>query len=479
MNKLALVLGVILSMMMARAQNEPDQSTELEAQVKNLTAMGEGFAAGAAMARSSDSAALKQIARDYQEFSENFGSVQSYLQNNQYDDATVTLKRWLARTRNEGVKKALTELLAAIEKEEQIRAKKLAKQVDELFAQAAAELQKAKSPDEVEQIQRSLQDFRNQMRLNSRETRKLSSRLDKANNVLSYWQQVLNSEQRQEWSSALGTLRNLRNSDRETSGLISREMVVGRFQLILENALKDPAAGGKNEELDAVVERALAGLLDGVKTPKDAAAAVRRMELLQSVSSYGPRGERLSVWRNQLATLAQLQELYESGSYGLLLARGGDMATSFPTRGYDRGNLRDERLGNLVTMLQVNALAAVTGWKDLGAARPGESFADFLKATAEKALAAKDWPRLFEVLAYYSAHSGERYGRGGSAQDGVRALIAGQQLEKVGQFRDAARHYTACIAEVGPFVPIEAAAEALTRLRTEHPEAFRPEVEIK
>lgn len=480
MKKAACIFGLVISMAGAGAQDDEGQSALLEAKVKNLSAMGEGFAAGAALANNSDGAAMQAIASDYREFSNNFSSVQSYLQNNQYDDATATLKRWLARTKNEGVKKALTDLLTAVQKEEKSRAAKLAKQTDEMLKQAAVDLAKAKTPDDVEEVQQALQEFRsNQLRSNSREIRKLMSRLDLANNAISYWQQVLRAEQRGDWNSALGALRSLRNDGRETSELISREVVMKRFEVDLAKALVEvPTSGGRNLEFNAVAEKALAGVIDGVKTPADAAAALQRLEVVQNFT-YGVAGSKINLWRSQLANLARLQDLYENGSYSLLLGRGTDSMMSMPMMGYERNNVRDLRLGDLATTLQIKALAAVTGWKDLGEMKSGQSFADFLKATADQAFAAKDWSRLFEVLGYYSAVSNERYTRGGSAQDGVRALIAGQQLEKVGQFRDAARHYTACIAEVGPFAPIEAAAEALNRVRADHPEAFRPEVEIK
>ena len=59
-------------------------------------------------------------------------------------------------------------------------------------------------------------------------------------------------------------------------------------------------------------------------------------------------------------------------------------------------------------------------------------------------------------------------------QEGVRAYVAGLQLEQAGQFGDAAASYSLCIAQLGPFVPRAEATEALQRLTKDHPEAIKP-----
>jgi hypothetical protein len=101
----------------------------------------------------------------------------------------------------------------------------------------------------------------------------------------------------------------------------------------------------------------------------------------------------------------------------------------------------------------------------LGKPKNGECLCDFLRAKAEESYTSKDWTGLYQRLQALSAMGG------GSFQQGVRAYIAGSQLEKAGLYREALRQYAACIEQTGPFVPNEEATAAVSLLLKEHPEA--------
>jgi hypothetical protein len=220
-----------------------------------------------------------------------------------------------------------------------------------------------------------------------------------------------------------------------------------------------------------MLQKAIDDVMAGVKEPGDAKHALEQLNIIQNVAS-GDLSSSVDALRNGLNNVARMQELLDRGSYAQIIS------PSWPAMGY-RDTPYDQRVENLASGIQAKAISALIGDENLGAPKAGQSTAAFLKAAAEKAFADKNWSRLFTLLMYYSSISGERYNRTGFMQEGTRAFLAGQQLEKAEQYRDAVAQYTLCIAEVGPFVPRDDAAEAIKRLRAAHPEAFRPEIELK
>src|SRR5690606_28580945 len=143
--------------------------------------------------------------------SNHFNSLQSYVQNGNYDQAIQTLKRWLARTKNEQIQKSLTGLLQALEKEQAARLAKLSDQVDQVLARAARDVATSKTSEEATRIQNHLAEFR-AFNLNSgdRSSSRLSNRVNLAIQFINLWQPMLVAEEMGDIRSALQNLDNLR-----------------------------------------------------------------------------------------------------------------------------------------------------------------------------------------------------------------------------------------------------------------------------
>jgi len=91
--------------------------------------------------------------------------------------------------------------------------------------------------------------------------------------------------------------------------------------------------------------------------------------------------------------------------------------------------------------LRIEAVAKANDLPDLGAPSEGEGFASFIRRKAVAAFEKKDWETLFTLLSVYSQVSGGGCARTNDMKQGVAAFLAGQQLEKAGQFSNASRNW--------------------------------------
>jgi hypothetical protein len=429
---------------------------DLDSKLQSLQKVGEEFAAASAMGTASDS--LLAIAGEYREFSNNFSSLQSYVQSGNYDQSVRTLKRWLARTKNKQIQVSLSELLKALEEEQAAKNARKTAELDKLLKEAAAQIAAATTPEQTVDIQNQLEEFRDyELNNGDRANRILSERVNRATNFIKSWREVLSSEAMGEYGSALQALKNLR---RNTSSyqLLGADAVAGKYQSLLSAMMKSDASG-KNA---SPVARVIAETMAKVKTPDDAAAALAVLSDLASVTS-GIESRMANALQNSLNALVRLNEKFTSGAYARVIT---DTSSSSHLTTYT------PQIEALADDLRLKAVAAANELPDLGLPRKGEGFSSFIRRLAVEAYEKKDWSRLYTLLSVYSSVSGGGCARTGHMQEGVKSYIAAQQLEKAGQFRYAVVHYSNCVAELGKLVPREEAAAALAKLRKDHPEAF-------
>lgn len=433
------------------------QAQDLDGKMQGLQKVGEEFAAASAMGSGSDS--LRVIAEEYREFSSNFSSLQSYVQNGNYEQGIQTLKQWLARTKNEQIKKSLTGILQALEKEQEARRAALAAQADQILAEAARAVAAAKTPDEAARVQIRLEEFRD-FDLNQRgdrSSRVLSNRANRAIQFVNNWQQVLAAEEMGDFRSALQSLDFLRRNPTSYQ-LLDSKALAAKYEFLLERALQ----AAMTNEPPSPFGRVISQTMEKVKSPADAAAAAATLETLTRVAS-GSDNQLANQVQNQLDRLADMNDNFVSGAYARVI--------NVPNDNFSR-NAYSPRIEALADQLRIRAVAAANDLPDLGTSKEGEGFSSFIRRLAVEAFEKKDWPRLYTLLSVYSSVSGGGCARTSHMKDGVEAFLAAQQLEQAGQFRDAVRHYSDCLSEIGNLVPREEAAAALVKLRGAHPEAF-------
>jgi hypothetical protein len=427
---------------------------DLDSKLQSLQKVGEEFAAASAMGSASES--LRAIAGEYRDFSSNFSSLQSCVQDGNYDQSIRVLQRWLARTKNAQVKTALTDILAALKKEQEARAAQTAARVDELLKTAATQLVAAKAPEQAAKVQTQIEEFRDyELNTGDRASRVLSERLNRAVNFINNWQQVLASEQAGDFSSALQSLNNLR---RNSSSFLDSAALSAKYQTLLE-ALMSPS--GKDS---TPISRIIAQTMAKVKSPADAASATAVMSDISSFTS-GSENRLANTLQNSLGELVRLNNDFESGAYARVINQSGGNSYFSPY---------SAQIERLKESLRIKSVAAANDLPELGLPKEGEGFPSFIRRMAVEAFEKNDWQRVYTLLAVYSSVTGGGCARTADMRESVAAFLAGQQLEQAGQFGDAVAHYSSCIAHLGKLVPRAEAAAALTRLRKDHPDAFSP-----
>ena len=431
---------------------------DLDAKLQNLQKVGEEFAAASAMGSASEP--LRAIAGEYRDFSSNFSSLQSYMQDGNYEQSIRIIQRWLARTKNEQVKAALTDLLAAMKKEKEARDAKTSARVDEILKSASRQLASAQSPEQSANVQIQLEEFRDfELNTGDRSSRILNDRISRAINFLSNWQQVLVSEEAGDLSSALQALSNLRRNS-SSNPLLDSEAVSEKYQTLLAALMKQ----NEPRKDPTPIARIIAQTMEKVKSPADAEAAAMLMASLSSFTS-GDENRLANSLQSNLSDLVRLNNDFESGAYARVISGSGGSSYFTPYT---------QQIEKLKESLRRKAVEAANDLPGLGSPKEGEGFSSFIRRMAVEAFEKKDWERLYTLLSVYSSVTGGGCARTADMKEGVAAFLAAQQLEQAGQFGDAVASYSVAVAQLGKLVPRAESAAALARLRKDHPEAFNP-----
>lgn len=460
MKQFPIVLATLLAIP-CLAHSECDKQDTLSEPISQLEKMGQDFAQAAQLSRSfgsAKSADLRALADEYRDFSNNFSSLNSYVQNGNYDEAISTIRRWMGRTRNAQVKQSLASLLEALQVQRKKQVEKISAAVDERMAKLPALLAKASTPDEVEAIRLDLEDFRNEtLNRGGRDLQRQSAKVSRALNFLENWRQFLAAQNDGDIDQALNYLANIRQNG-GTGGLIPQKELSDRYVTLVEQQLSQ----AETKEPDSPMLKALAPIMGQVKTGKDAEAACLKMTRLSRIASRGAALDYpiVNALNNQLHYIARLQRMLDQKAFQQVVE------ATYPWDSLGQpGTPYNRNLESIIADQKLEAITARYQLTNLGKPKNGECLCDFLRTKAGEAYASKDWAGLFQRLQALSAVGG------GNFQQGVRAYIAGSQLEKAGLYREALRQYAACIEQTGPFVPEGEATAAAGKILKEHPEA--------
>lgn len=432
----------------AVALASPAWAQDMNEQLVGLRRAGDEFAEAAAL--NSKSPALQSMAAEYREFSNNYSSLEFYVSNGNYEEAIRTLRRWEARTKNDQIKETLKQLLANLEKEQEKRTAKLTAELDALLKLATEKLATSKSPKDLQEIQQQLQDFRDyDLGSGGRSTRGLQERVSRAANFLENWQQILAAEKSGDLGEAVQNLRNLRQNF-YAAGFADDKVLNAKMESLLNLIFTQE---DKTSPLSPV-SKAIIMTLEKIKNPEDAVKAQVMLRRLSSITSSSEESQLCNQAQNSVGQYLRMAQDYQSGAFARVISASNDYDFNY-----------NKNIEALKAALRANAAAAANDVKDLGTPKEGESFAAFVRRKAGEAYQAKDWPDLFALLSVYSSATGGGCSRTQGMQDGVRAYLAGQQLEQAGQYKDAAASYSLCIAQVGPLVPRAEATEALNKMK--------------
>jgi hypothetical protein len=466
MRKLPLLL-VSLFATVGITHGETD-SDPISATISQLQKIGQDFAQASQLSGSlgvgNSSKELKELADEYRDYSNSFASLNSYVQNGNYEEAVATIRRWMRRTHNKQVQQSLGNLLEALQAQRKKKVEEITKAIDEAMTKASAALRKATTADQAETIRIDLEDLRNDL-LGSggRDLQRLSNRIQRAVNLVDNWKQMLGAENEGNFAEALTYLNQIRQLRRNynfmTEGLVSQEEISYRSLALIEKQLKEIS----DPKPDSPVMKAASEIMGSVKSGKDAQEATIKMARLQSIAGGGDSRDfqTINTLSQRLSYIARLQSLLEQKAYQQALDSGYPWGDPVPPEKSD-----EVRLNLIVAEQKLMALAAIYPNASLGNPKNGESLPVFLKAKAQESFEAKDWPVLYQRLQALASTGG------GNLQQGVRAYISGSQLEKAGLYREAIRQYAVCIEQTENFVPREEATAAASRILKEHPDAY-------
>lgn len=461
MRKLPLILASLLATT-AIAHCETEPSDPISTPISELQKIGQDFAQAAqlsgSLAGADRSKALQELANEYRDYSNSFSSLNSYVQNGNYEEAIATIRRWMPKTHNKQVKQSLTTLLEALQAQRKKKVEEITKAVDEAMGKASAALRKATTPDQVETIRIDLEDLRNDL-LGSggRDLQRLSNRIQRAVNFLENWRQMLGSENDGDLTQALSYLNQIRRNY-NAEGLLTQKEISDKYSALLSRSLMlAPASKDESPLLKAAGE-----IVGNVKSGMDAHDAAIRMNRLVRIAGADGSGDYPSVnaLMQRLSYIARLQSLLDQKAFQQMIE------STYPWGDTEQlGKVEDSRLKSIIADQKFMAIEALYPNANFGKPKDGESLSAFLKAKAKESYDSRDWPVLYQRLNALKAL------REGDFQQGVCYYISGDQLEKAGLYREAIRLYAACIEQTGPFVPKEEAAAAVAKILKEHPGA--------
>lgn len=440
MIRLAVVLVVLALVPPAVAQNVNEQLSDLKK-------AGDEFAAAASIG--AGNASLQGVAAEYREFSSNYSSLESYIINGNQEEAIRTLRRWISRTKNEQLKKTLQTLLASLEKDQEIRLAQINAELSALIKTTNEALASTSSVEDVVALREKLEAFRDtQLNQGMRQLRSQQDRVNRAINLLESWQRILVAENNGDPAEALRYLRDIRNNS-FTAGLLNEKTIAAKTDALLAQVLSQVEKGGETP-----IRKAVLSAVEKIKSPADAQRTLIILRKLQQAAGYED-SQLCSQAQNSVNQYLRMSRDFDAGAYARVI---GHVSSDYD---FEFG----DRIEALKNDLRARSVALANDLVDLGVPKAGESFGAFIRHRAEAAFKAKSWTDLFALLSVYTTVTGGGCSRTQGMQEGVRAYIAGQQLEKAGQFKDAAVSYSLCIAQVGPLVPREEATAAIERLK--------------
>jgi len=271
--------------------------------------------------------------------------------------------------------------------------------------------------------------------------------------ALSNWTNYLDFRDAGNVKRANEVLRNLTNNDSQYPVLTASQ--------INKSFLTDTSSAPN-------ARTAFAQVFAGLKTPEDLPGAIER---LQNIAAL-PDNMELNMLRNEQKRLDNLLQAWEA------VKRGDDAAASKILERMQQGggmeeaqayydSLKSQILGRVI---QNKAPA----WTKL-TLNPGEEPAAFFGRVLDELNAKGDYPTMIEVMKY-ADQINRPPGNGGYTKDRMvlDQFLAGQRFENVGDVQAAVTNYRLVVGSpMSKYIPTGRAEESLKKLYEKNPEAFK------
>jgi hypothetical protein len=291
----------------------------------------------------------------------------------------------------------------------------------------------------------------------------LRSNLERTQQALSYWLNVLSAEEGDNLQGAMEQLSQLENGSYRDTLLIPGKMVTEKRKALLARMLKqgpgtnDPAIEVMNAEISKAA------------SVEDLVALQSRIQQLNNMG-YSSR----SGAYQELQSLSQDLQIL-SNMKGALDARQFAQVVSMQLSHGGYGNNRWRKITDgFAQSMRLQALIAQHQLGDVPLdAKQGKLDEQLLQA-ADVHAQKGEWERVLRILEAYRAMFAA-YGSSGWLQSELMAcqsFLQAQNYERAEQYPQAVASYLQVIAQIGKRVPTQAAKERLLDLKKTHPEAF-------
>ena len=210
--------------------------------------------------------------------------------------------------------------------------------------------------------------------------------------------------------------------------------------------------------------------LRAVKNLDDLPPVIAQLSSRATEMSYmvsGSVSDELLAVLNDLKMIEKGHLAFKSGAYSQSL-----QVVSHRTGWGGRvSSLEANRLRGLLLAEVLPHCREVPGNEEM---KPGENPSQFLLRLADEATAKGDWDMVQRTLGTYHLVAFEVKAPAWLQGEitACAAFLAGQNLEKAGQFSSAVRSYQSVLKQAGKRVPTKEAGDRLAAIQKDHPEAF-------
>lgn len=283
------------------------------------------------------------------------------------------------------------------------------------------------------------------------------SRIDNAVNFLGQWQNVLASVEANDLEDARTQLRNLASNGYSYRTLSRADILAYAAKLKVEG----PSATD-NILKDATLDN-LADYRERLAFLNESASGRRSSEFYNAIGEL-----------DRLVTATAALKAGSAGD-GRAALKGGSSSCGAPNAGTLQGSLN-----RLKSEWFARALPALTGLKDLPAAKDGETTLALVRRLADDAIAAGDWPRAHRLVLVEkdmqpdtAACAVREQTTGANPGTAIGSWLKGQLLEKAAQPVAAAALYREALKAGSPPKLEEQLIARLRQLATEFPDSAK------
>ena len=323
----------------------------------------------------------------------------------------------------------------------------------------------ARTSNEVREATESLNTIMGDLVKANPEIRNLmQQRIQSFRQTAQRWSQVLALDEQGSISAALQKIQEM---DRDTYNmdftLLPADVVKAKRLALIQKL-----ASGEGDSDDPVVKQ-VDLIVAAIKTPADLAGARQKIDRLARALQFSGGTTQMSL--SQLSSNLSALDAMRTGD-SMQNAMFGNSMFSNPWQ---------EKLAPIREQILTTSLVARYDLPGLATAK-GDTLAAKLDTLADAAVTQGEWVKVLECLkALVTVRGGNpflqlqlAYGNAMGLVDpevaGITAFLAGQGLEKAGQYATAADSYRLVLRSVGKRVPSKAATERLLAITKEHPE---------